>query len=150
MSTYTLYGGQYPEYTALSYAWGSSEMTASVLLNGVEYGVTPALLEAMQHLRMVDQCQTNFWCIDMLCVNQYDDAERGHQVGIMRHIFQSASRVVAWLGPAASDTSHLMRRLKQWSTSGDCWLNEALELLFRPYWTRLWVVQELCVARNIS
>jgi hypothetical protein len=36
--------------------------------------------------------------IDALCINQDDDAERVHQVGIMGSIYRQARQVLVWLG----------------------------------------------------
>ncbi|KAF4810289.1 Heterokaryon incompatibility protein 6, OR allele [Colletotrichum tropicale] len=39
----------------------------------------------------------NFW-VDAICIDQQNDTERSDQVQLMGKIYQSASRVVAWLG----------------------------------------------------
>ncbi|KAJ4990452.1 heterokaryon incompatibility protein [Stagonosporopsis vannaccii] len=36
--------------------------------------------------------------IDMLCIDQANNAERNHQVQLMREIYSKASRVIVWLG----------------------------------------------------
>ncbi|KAK7913838.1 hypothetical protein PG985_011541 [Apiospora marii] len=150
MSTHALTDDQFPKYTALSYTWGSSDRTALVYLDGLLFGITPFLLEAIQHLRKVQQGNARFWWIDMMCINQDDDKERGHQVGMIRDIYQSADCVIAWLGPEASNSSHLMRALAQReSTSGRASRADELSFLSRPYWTRVWIVQELCAAKRI-
>lgn len=42
--------------------------------------------------------------IDALCINQYDEAEKERQVRNMFHIYQKASTVLVWLGPAGPGT----------------------------------------------
>jgi hypothetical protein len=46
----------------------------------------------------VDDLLGSFHWYDALCINQADLAERSHQVGIMRQIYEKADRVVIWLG----------------------------------------------------
>lgn len=41
-----------------------------------------------------------FLWVDAICINQQDDEEKSKLVQHMGEIFQSASRVYAWLGPA--------------------------------------------------
>ncbi|KAK8075827.1 hypothetical protein PG997_010490 [Apiospora hydei] len=129
MSTHTLADGQFPEYTALSYVWGGTDRTASVVLNDYQFTITPALMDALLHIRKVPQCQANYWWIDILCINQADNKERGHQVGMMRDIYQSARRVVAWLGPEASNSRHIMRALVQDPTYHGPWRGDELAFL---------------------
>ncbi|KAK6829855.1 HET-domain-containing protein [Apiospora arundinis] len=137
MSTHTLVHNKYPEYTALSYTWGGSDRSASVLVDGISCGVTPALLLAIQHIRKAD------------------NEERGHQVGMMRDIFESANRVVAWLGPEAANSGETVNAINEYpaTTSFNKPVTfsplEMRSLLSRAYWTRIWIVQELCVAREI-
>ena len=157
ITCHELTSGQFPEYAALSYMWGSPDRSVPILLDGIQVNITPSLLEAMEHLTEIQQNRTDirsFWWIDMLCINQDDDRERGHQVGMMRDIFQSASLIVAWLGPEADGSGDLMRALASTSKdfrriSGSGLLQQEREFLSRPYWSRIWIIQELCVAREI-
>lgn len=43
--------------------------------------------------------------VDALCINQDDLAERGSQISIMNLIYQSAQKVLVWLGEADESTS---------------------------------------------
>ncbi|KAK8017088.1 hypothetical protein PG993_015277 [Apiospora rasikravindrae] len=85
----------------------------------------------------------------MLCINQGDEKERGHQVSMMRDIYQSASRVVAWLGPETDGSSQVMQTYRLSSRLGSSMRHEEQILLSRHYWTRIWIVQEICVARKV-
>jgi hypothetical protein len=50
----------------------------------------------MEYLR--DQSQPRYLWIDALCINQDDDYERSAQVAIMGRIYQTARRVISWIG----------------------------------------------------
>lgn len=176
-------------YEALSYVWGSSEnpVTISVVTSSTTGAVedvsssacvtaplrvTQNLASALRHLRRRDSART-LW-IDAICIDQQNIAERSEQVVRMAQIYNSAARVVIWLGPASPGTDlalritgflgeflHYDRRDKTFtSTSNDPdeshWtdldqplpFNEAQiraleELFWRPWFERLWVVQEV-------
>ncbi|PMD41897.1 hypothetical protein L207DRAFT_376642, partial [Hyaloscypha variabilis F] len=44
----------------------------------------------------------SFHWYDALCVNQEDNAERGHQVMLMRYIYYRADQTIVWLGESAN------------------------------------------------
>ena len=154
LQSYELADDQHPQYTALSYMWGDSRRCVPIVLNGVKFYITSSPLEALQHLKDIQQRHPDMcgrWWIDMLCINQDDDRERGHQVSNMRDIFQHANLVVAWLGPEADGSRDLMQGLnnRQPSETFDRQLHQTRAFLSRPYWSRLWIVQEICVARDV-
>jgi hypothetical protein len=108
----------------------------------------------------------NLW-VDAVCINQEDRHECNSQVALMSFIYTRAQMVVAWLGMAVPSAkagliapeydgygrSHLLAE----SLSGDQEMryspSAGSELAFRiaksAYWTRLWVVQEVCLAYDI-
>ncbi|KAI1860080.1 hypothetical protein JX265_010004 [Neoarthrinium moseri] len=182
-------------YEALSYCWGDTSSKCDIEINGQPVDVTQNLLCALQHLRTSDSSRI-LW-VDAICINQDDDVEKSRQVLLMRDIFKSASQVIVWLGPTATDSSlgfEALKRCLAWypelerSFSSDalgtirfgllerflrrlgvspvlqpdvkkqyasCYQLHQPELaairglLEREYWTRLWVVQEVCVASQI-
>lgn len=68
--------------------------------------VTTNLKSALQHLRTPTKPRM-IW-IDALCINQEDDAERGHQVRQMDQIYRNCSRVCIWLGDVEEDSDLAM------------------------------------------
>jgi hypothetical protein len=75
----------------------------------------------------------------------------------MSTIFSDAKRVVVWLGPAYERSDEAMRALSTPSdlhlpaTLGDPDIAKAIEALFvRPYWSRLWIYQELKSAKELT
>jgi hypothetical protein len=152
-----------PRYRCLSYTWGSaSDPVHSILVNGQDFKVRENLWQALNRLQSENQ-GVLIW-IDAIWINQEDNDERSEQVRMMRTIYQSADEVCVWLG-LSQDDSHLamnllydlhmcagdenlvLRRFKQRSFSKD--LDALAELYCRPYWSRIWITQELVLARSI-
>lgn len=121
------------EYEALSYTWGPSRKSHTILLDGCTLAVTENLYMALGALR---QSQTDriLW-IDAICIDQENDLERGHQVRQMSFIYKKAERVMVWLGPSIWATNCLMKEMyrlelavaklawTQWSPSSPRWLD---------------------------
>ena len=117
-------------------------------------GITRNLHAALYHLRHPQKSRT-IW-IDALCINQYDVDERNHQISLMRSIYSNARRVISWLGEFDDESNIAMDYL-----SSNAWvgsnrldapanvINALASLFSRPYWTRVWIIQEVAVARHI-
>jgi hypothetical protein len=103
------------EYECLSYAWGVNDRDRSITLNGSSFLVSSTLYIALEHLRHVSQ-ERRIW-IDAISINQTDLVERSAQVGIMRKIYQNATRVNVWLGPATESSEQAMAFLKTMATA---------------------------------
>jgi hypothetical protein len=154
-----------PSYEALSYTWGDGRNRRGILMDGYTFSITVNLKIALRHLRRPNEMRT-LW-VDALCINQENLEERAQQVQKMRDIFWSAQRVLAWTGePDESDEAlELLQVLGQpaaymyfyelaakpmtISTINFSYGWREFELLFRflnrPFWSRVWVVQELAI-----
>jgi len=132
--------------------------------------VTRNLEEALRVFRDGLEFQSNFalWA-DAICINQNDFEERGRQVRKMSEIYGKAWRVIAWLGNEEyqSDKAiQLVQKLCQFHETqrmsfdlalrlteepgylGDgCW-NALMQLMERPYWYRLWIIQEIVMGAS--
>ncbi|KAI1089869.1 HET-domain-containing protein [Rostrohypoxylon terebratum] len=101
-------------YEALSYIWGSPTGTIPIQCQDKELLVTPNCHVALRHLRMRFSRRT-LW-IDAICIDQGDDGralrERNAQVQMMGEIYERASRVLVWLGPAHPSTPRVFRLLR--------------------------------------
>jgi hypothetical protein len=147
-------------YSALSYFWGSPTPTRRISIDEAPVYVTPNLFAALQHIR--DTTQTVKIWVDALCINQNDNSEKSHQVRRMKDIYAGAEAVFMWLGEEADESNlamELLQRIEKFSKIEEeanqhliITLTEeiftphwsALEKLFkRPYWTRVWIVQEV-------
>lgn len=157
-----------PPYEALSYVWGSAEELQDLTIDGYAFKVTQNLYAALNHLLLPDGAVRVLW-IDAICINQgaeqSDLAERGYQVRLMSRIFSHATKVVAYLGEpypglfeamefisvaAGGQQSHV----DQLTQSADCNIPQVCRALIsffnRPWWGRIWTVQEPIVARKVS
>ncbi|THV52373.1 hypothetical protein BGAL_0081g00240 [Botrytis galanthina] len=85
-----------PTYEALSYAWGESENTVPIKLNGQPFSITPNLHSALLVLR--DNPNPAPLWIDAISIDQNDLFEKDMQLRIMHLIYMNATRLLVWLG----------------------------------------------------
>lgn len=162
-------------YDALSYTWGGTHKTHTVIVNGEALRVTENLHSALQDLRS-ETVEKVLW-IDAICIDQSNERERGHQVQQMCKIYSQAEEVIVWLGQATRETKTLfesLQRLEQSSSQdrhgcrhwnleqwtklwlsiprvSDLELRESLGLLLkRPWFERVWILQEIANAKKAS
>jgi hypothetical protein len=148
-------------YTALSYTWGDGKDVTSLKLQDEEtrksgdITVTSSLITALLTI-LQPRKRCNLW-IDQICINQSNTEEKGQQVQLMRWIYERATLIHVWLGPADEDSDEAMMYLRDNDNASivrDFFepnqtpfspsLENALSLLFRrPYWSRTWTVQEV-------
>ncbi|KAE8153308.1 heterokaryon incompatibility protein-domain-containing protein [Aspergillus avenaceus] len=91
-----------PTFDALSYQWGVPEFNHQVNIHRESVSITPSLYNALLHLRLNDRPRT-VWA-DAICINQQDREERSNQVLLMGRVYQLATRVVVYAGPATDQT----------------------------------------------
>ncbi|KAF2837601.1 hypothetical protein M501DRAFT_937224 [Patellaria atrata CBS 101060] len=144
-------------YDAISYFWGDVNGKLPITINSKEMLITRHLFCTLNHLRSSSKYLV-LWA-DAICINQEDVEERNIQVLHMGHIFASAARVLIFLGPAdplsiGSDAAFdiLLRLSERKSVSKEV-LEDAYEhcvnwMVRRAWFSRLWVIQELALARN--
>ncbi|KAK4494616.1 hypothetical protein PRZ48_013972 [Zasmidium cellare] len=130
-------------YYALSYAWGGSDETKYVSIQGA--GVLPVTINLWRALRRLRSTTATrpLWA-DQLCINQGNTYERNHQISHMGCIYGHAARVLIWLGDARTTTNDRRATMKEQYHQ----LEEAIDRTFPSWWTRAWVVQEFMSARN--
>lgn len=138
-----------PNYEALSYVWGEPTDSKSMVLNGEQISIRPSLDCALRHLRRPDSYRI-LW-VDAVCINQDDLDERAEQLKLMRRVYQTASTVLVWLGPRTDDTDAAMRSIEKfdkpfWQTYD--FQVKFMEILYRPWFTRIWVVQEFVLGKS--
>lgn len=165
-----------PPYVAISYCWGTKKSTISIVwdISKVtnppgELAITQNLRDALSHLR--DAGQLVVWA-DAACINQSDDVEKSAQVAIMSQIYSSARATLVWLGQRDLDLTvfakleaFYLERLPDPETRNgrlatnmiptqDLPLNQDERQIVRdlydsPWFTRLWVLQEVAVSKHI-
>ncbi|KAI9641390.1 hypothetical protein NHQ30_010192 [Ciborinia camelliae] len=133
------------------------------------------LAAALRCLRYPDKIRT-LW-IDAICINQKDKIECGRQVKNMAPLYKVAQRVIVWLGPkspsshiAISTLQHLGSQLEvsrsnvrfrspqavepEWFRAvfplpyDDKTWQAIKEFLYRPWFERLWIWQEIQLSNS--
>lgn len=84
-------------YEAILYAWGSSATVRDLIIDNTHgLPITKSLHQALQRFRLPDKSRV-LWA-DRVCIDQSNTAEKSAQVALMGDVYESASRVVVWLG----------------------------------------------------
>ncbi|KAL8767641.1 MAG: hypothetical protein Q9209_005900 [Squamulea sp. 1 TL-2023] len=144
-----------PVYEALSYVWGDAREKRIIYVNGLPFAVTVNLFVALKYLREADETRA-LW-IDAVCIDQNNLVEKTHQVSMMKHIYRSASLVLLWLGESDKDIRKAIAHLELLDTIGGRrpteeslkpFLPGLAKIFKKPWWSRLWVVQEVFMANR--
>ncbi|KAK4096698.1 hypothetical protein N658DRAFT_480163 [Parathielavia hyrcaniae] len=163
-----------PGYEAISYTWGTKAPSIPLNVDGKRLLVTDVIDDFLFH-RQSSLTPVYLW-IDAICINQSSTAEKDVQLPLMREIYQSAQRAVVWLdkgGPAnAYEASALVRLIRtaglftqtlgfvqegQLPRIHMLYMSEKEEgayravgrLLGHPWFTRIWILQEIAVSKEI-
>ncbi|KAB8223188.1 heterokaryon incompatibility protein-domain-containing protein [Aspergillus novoparasiticus] len=147
-------------YEALSYLWGDRSVEHSIIVNGHTFRVWENLHAALVQLRN-HRWNRILW-IDALCINQADDEEKSRQIPFMRQIYARANGVVVWLGVEGEGSSQAYGCIQfAAAQSTTSWVgiqmslskqqqDACMALLRREWFERIWVLQEVGMARDIQ
>ncbi|PSN63825.1 hypothetical protein BS50DRAFT_500130 [Corynespora cassiicola Philippines] len=85
-------------YVTISYTWGAFETTKRVFItcDGRQVLIPENLAFVLRRIRRPD-FSVLVWA-DAICINQNDDFERTHQVGLMGEIYRNSRETIIWLG----------------------------------------------------
>ncbi|KAH9206405.1 heterokaryon incompatibility protein-domain-containing protein, partial [Leptodontidium sp. 2 PMI_412] len=149
-----------PVYEAISYTWGTSNEEREVSINGRPFVTSTSTYDTLYGRSSMFRSRV-LW-IDYICIDQTNNLEKGSQVNMMTEIYESATRVVVWLGKTLSarlaigllnematlpSTVDSYRRYEH-LTSSVQWI--AMVDFFNLLWfTRVWIVQEVAVATEV-
>lgn len=151
-----------PLYEALSYTWGPSADSKTIRCgaNGEILSITQNCASALRRIRWPDK-ERVFW-IDAICVNQHDTAERNAQVAVMGMIYSGAFHVLIDVGEASRDSDLALDTISDpegWGALSptlkvsevfDKSVYAILRFWNRPWFHRVWVLQEVFRARKAS
>lgn len=155
------------EYHALSYVWGDPAPTRKIYLGNC--GDQKSIFPLHENLwRFIDwawnrQMFDRWIWTDRISLNQEDNTEISQQVPRMGETFENARLVMAWLGMSKKEGEQIMpilsmqsfnhreiaRSLKMWNQLSPETKNSALTAYYNEYWQRLWIVQEVAMARSL-
>lgn len=104
---------EWGDYVALSYCWGPPAPTKQIFLEAERLDVTPNFSDALLHLRCTERIRQGFkiW-IDAICINQSGDAEKEHQIPLMRQIYATSWQVLTWVGTSQDDNNLAITTLR--------------------------------------
>jgi len=139
----------------------------SINMNDRAMAIQHNLYLVLLHLR--SPTHTLALWVDAICINQKDKMEVSSQISLMSFIYSRAQTVVSWLGPKEfkshidmfhhmssvwkmGQSRHLGAALAQEKTSimsRDPELEAIARIATSTYWTRLWIVPEVCLARDL-
>jgi hypothetical protein len=149
-----------PTFIALSYMWDKIGEKKYIDIQGSKFAVGESLWNFIQQYRKKQYlrqcCEKNpakaipLW-IDAIAIDQSNVSERNHQVSLMRDIYTGAQSVIVWLGlPQGYEELAFMlarhpdlRRIEAFHTA-------LANVLNKPYWSRVWVVQEFVLAQSVE
>lgn len=159
-----------PDYEAISYTWGATSSPRKIRIDGCDFFVRFNLWSVLRDVRRQDEDRI-LW-VDAICINQDDVRERGHQVQQIRHVYERAERVIFWLGqltnPSIDILIDLLAELQRqtrgvsWTLTDPRWRSQweqipkgsldnlrlaFEEILERPWFRRVWILQEVANAR---
>ena len=139
-----------PSYVALSYTWGNPIPLHTIRLNGKHFSIRENLFDFLNAFGASEPGQQShhLW-IDQLCIDQSNNNERGHQVQMMGDIYRNAQFVISWL-----DRSCLEAFRDLASGHFDLYLYDqyvrAITIFSNQYFSRLWVVQKVLLAKEVK
>ncbi|KAK5722696.1 hypothetical protein LTR15_005928 [Elasticomyces elasticus] len=166
-----------PLYNTISYVWGDGKEKCTIHVDGRSAEIIASAEQVLRRFRLRDRDRT-IW-LDAICINQGDVEERGEQVALMNAIYTGSSHNLIWLGEddgfmaqavidikalyreACEETRGLSRlrevlynihgfRLSEQPFSTTLDLSGLLRLWERPWFLRLWVVQEAALPKLSS
>jgi hypothetical protein len=148
-----------PPFRALSYEWGEYEDPLHLVINGCIMEIRPRLMLFMEYycdvLNSIRPEANEYIWIDQITIDQQSTTERNHQVQIMSEIFSKAMEVIAWLGPDHDEILYYLSSddFQEWCTSPALHLGHlpapVEEFLALSFWSRLWIQQELVLAKEV-
>jgi hypothetical protein len=163
-------------FYALSYVWGDPSATCDIEVNGQAAKIGANLYAALESIQK--NTKHRFIWADALCINQSDNGEKSWQVQQMGAIYARARATISWLGLSSADSDlalqtlaevdrktlnyfwpiqqamegyppvpRVRKNLERISRDAGLWTSVA-NLCARPYWSRIWIFQEMACARD--
>lgn len=84
-----------PQFDAVSYAWGTSDITDAIICEGKTMEIRPRVREILSTAR--DRPDISWLWLDAIAINQLDIQEKGHTVSNMPIIYAAAARTLCWI-----------------------------------------------------
>lgn len=142
-------------FMALSYVWGDQTERGTISIDGKPLDITASLQRALRHIRDRDR-MLYIWA-DGVCVNQADLEDRNTQVTQMGAIYSTAHHTISFLGTAEISqlalqgiVRQVLQPVKLDNDESVAAANRIQEgILKLPYFTRVWILQELALSSDV-
>ncbi|KAK5654307.1 hypothetical protein OQA88_7485 [Cercophora sp. LCS_1] len=142
-----------PQFKAVSYTWATEigdTVRSSQIFLGSHWFALPVTVnchEALECFRKEDE-DVLLW-IDAICIDQSNDSERNHQVGMMDSIYAVAQEVLVYIGRCDERSSIALDIFShQRFTISQRERQNLHEFFQRQYFSRTWVIQEIANASS--
>lgn len=146
-----------PSYTALSYVWGTGTPSHLIRLNDSDFAVRQNLWSCLHYLTKLltssyYRPEWSYIWVDAICIDQSNNEEKNTQIRMMDRIFSSANVVTAWLGFQHSPSTFQWRETGVRAVEHEDWYlaDNVLDIAARPNWSRMWIVQEMILAKEVQ
>lgn len=161
------------EFQALSYRWGSGEMSDVMLCNGKRLCIYPSLNAALKTFRESPMLRDQLLWSDAVSIDQANKTEVSEQILLMRRIYTEATGVFVHLGLAERqmslglDLMHRLATIQRHLTRPEehgaiiiddvpfpserhpCW-TVYFTLFLSPWISRTWILQEIALAKKAT
>ena len=162
-----------PKFGGISYTWGDPTDKEKIICDEGYLFVPSNLVDALRILRR-EKDALLLWG-DAACIDQSNVSERGHQVNLMGKVFAGAERVHIWLGQSNGDAEeafgcihdileidksvpHDSRQTIEGAKAIDAFFdnipdtrwNAFKRVITRPWFTRMWIIQEVGLAPAVT
>jgi hypothetical protein len=153
-------------FVSLSYVWGDPSVKGQYMVcNGYRIPITYNLWAGLRQIwrKIPDE---RIWA-DAICINQDEIPERNQQVTMIGSIYSTAACILIWLGDATEhceeffDLVYEVEDEEKWPEAGKSTkvtrrknidfadaLGFSEEVLSRPWFRRVWTLQEMRLARQ--
>jgi WD repeat-containing protein 55 len=163
-------------FIAMSYFWGDPTPTHRIWSPDQEYIEMNGSAARMIDWLAREEWGAWYW-IDAICIDQNNLDEKGQQIPLMRDVYSKAEEVYAYLGGDSESVKKgfsfivrstqllmddlregdeenvsmdkLLAGLRRADYDRSFW-NGAIELLDNPWFERIWVMQEVVLAKNVK
>ncbi|KAH7376795.1 heterokaryon incompatibility protein-domain-containing protein [Plectosphaerella cucumerina] len=155
-----------PPFEAVSYTWGGESMTENIVVDGGRVAVSPTVSKWLRYRRSFFS-EAYLW-IDAVCIDQANSDEKAAQIPLMGNIYTQATRTMVWLTHPADitnkdassarsllmtlNTLHLQNATTdqlRYVVSTEASIFPLQYLLSRSYFHRIWVIQEIALAKEV-
>lgn len=147
-----------PIFDAISYCWTTSTGSKEIMCNDrkvvISQSLNNALLERCKLKDSTKLKKSDYLWADTLCISQEDITEKNIQVRKIGQIFACARNVWIYAGDTKRDLPDSLSKILESTLVQEKgklrYAKEGIAFFGFSYFERLWIVQEICNAKNAT